>query len=357
MIYKLFITGIFGFLFFSCSSENRTNLSTAEIFLVKTDSIVLDQADPLYGKFYEHFKISNSGDIWIFADRLQEKLFVFNKKGMFLNVIGERGKGPKEIMRIAGFDINSKNEVWIYDSSQRKLKIFDLEGNILHSSSFLENVKFGTTPFAMQSYKDKILTTIIENQYMFEPSESKLLAMITVDGKVDTVFGEFDPFTKHDNNYNFFNEIAVDENNNIAYVNLVSSPHIQSYNLINFSIDSYFGEPSQSFSIPDKEINYRLPISEVTKRATNTSFGAGLFLTDKYIIQHLQILTEEWFKMTDYSLKKNILVVYDRNTRKFIREILTPYTLGAVNNNKLYFIEDFNPDKYSIGVYELNKEK
>lgn len=357
MIYRLLVAGLFGFLFISCSSETRTDLNTSEIFLVKTDSIILDQADPLYGKFYEHFKISNSGDVWVFADRLQEKLFVFNKIGEFLTVIGERGKGPKEIMRIAGFDINSKNEVWVYDSSQRMLKIFDLKGNLLHSSSFLDNVQFGTTPFAMQSYRDRILTAIIENQYMFEPSESKLLAMITVDGKVDTLFGKFDPFTKHDNNYNFFNEIAIDENSEEAYVNLVSSPHIQSYNLTDFNKETYFGESSQSFSIPEKEIHSRLPITEVTKRATNTSHVAGLFLTDKYIIQHLQILTEEWFELTDYSLKKNILVVYDKNTRKFIKEISTPYTLGAVKNNRLYFIEDFNPDKYSIGVYEFIERK
>ncbi|MDR9419071.1 hypothetical protein [Gracilimonas sp.] len=40
-------------------------------------------------------------------------------------------------------------------------------------------------------------------------------------------------------------------------------------------------------------------------------------------------------------------------TKEFLGEIHTPYTLGTVHKNQLYMIEDFNPDNFILGIYEL----
>lgn len=352
---KLFLFVTISFLFHSSCSENEAN--NVEISIGKTGSVILDESEPLFGKFHENFRINNTGEFWVFADRIQNKLFVFNKEGEFVSMIGERGRGPNGILSIGGFDINEENEVLIYDSSQRMLKKFNLEGDLINSVNFFDDVEFGTTALEMHSHKNKLLFSIIESQYGREPHKSKLLAFVDYSGVVDTVFGMHDPFAQEDNHYSFQNRIAWGKNENQIFTNLTSSPYIQMYDGNNYQQIDYFGESTKSFSLPGKEIHPSLPILEVIERSTNTSANLGLYLTEEFVIQHMQILTEEWFEMTDFSLKENILVIYDKKTREFVQELSVEHTLGAVQNNQLYFIEDFNPDNYTIGVYELKSEK
>lgn len=286
------------------SSCSNTETNNVKISIAKADSVILDKSEPLFGKFHENFRIDNTGEFWVFADRIQNKLFVFNNDGEFVNMIGERGRGPKGILSIGGFDINEQNELIIYDSSQRMLKKFNLEGVLINSVDFFDDVEFGTTALEMYAYKNKLLFSIIESQYGLEPHKSKLLALVDYSGMIDTVFGMHDPFAQEDNHYSFQNRIAWDKKENQIFTNLTSSPYIQIYDGKNYQQVDYFGESTKSFSIPEKEILPSLPISEVMERATNSSANLGLYLTDEFIIQHMQILTEEWFEMTDFSLKK-----------------------------------------------------
>src|SRR5690606_30861630 len=122
---------------FSCTPKNNVN-NEIKLSLVKQDSITLAESIPLFGTFYERFRISSDGQHWIFADKMLDKVFVYEKDGSFKTVIGKNGRGPLGIVGVNGFDINEKNQIFIYDASQRMLKIFDLNGNILHSGKFLE---------------------------------------------------------------------------------------------------------------------------------------------------------------------------------------------------------------------------
>lgn len=352
---SLYFTFLICLLSASCSEKERGNNVQRNIELINQKSVTLELPDPLFGKFYEEFRITEDSKKWIFADRIRERVYVYDNNGAFLNTIGDRGKGPRGIVRVAGFDVKNNDEVFVYDPSQRLLKLFSIEDSLIHTAEFLEGGKIGTTPFGMLWYKDNIVATIIENEYIYEPDQSKLLSIINTDGSVDTLFGKFDPFAREDNSYSFANVMAVDDQSGLVYTNLQFSPHIQVYNLESTEKVDYINADLQNFNLPEQEITPHLSIPEINKRSVNTTLVANVFLTEKYIVQHIQVLTDEWYKAADYSEKDNILAIYDRQNHHLVDELNTDYTLGAVQDNKLYFIEDFNPDNYTIGIYKLSE--
>lgn len=352
---SLYFTFLISLLSASCSEKERGNNVQRNIELIKQKSVTLELSDPLFGKFYEEFRITEDSEKWIFADKISDRVYVYNHDGSFLNTIGDRGKGPRGIVRVGGFDVNDDSKVFVYDPSQRMIKIFSIDDSLSHSSQFLKGAEFGSTPFEITWYKDRILTTIIENEHIYEPAQSKLLSVVTTDGIVDTLFGTFDPFAKEDNSYVFFNELTIDHHSGLVYTNLRMSPNIQVFDPETKNRVDYISADLKSFVLPDQEITPHLSIPEINKRSVNTTLVANVFLTEKYIVQHIQVLTDEWYKTADYSEKDNILAIYDRQNHHLVDELNTDYTLGAVQDNKLYFIEDFNPDNYTIGIYKLSE--
>ncbi|MBD3615535.1 MAG: 6-bladed beta-propeller [Gracilimonas sp.] len=347
----ILIVSILLVLFYSsCSPDETDHINPHSVSLTKVDSVVLGNSEPLFGNFVEQFRINDAGDIWIFAERNQNRIFAFDSLGQFINVVGERGKGPKGIMHVSGFEINNKNQVIINDAAQKMLKIFNLSGELIQSNTIFSEGELWAHPYSLYNFKDRLLISVTESKFIREPHKSKLLAIVDYEGKIDTVFGKHDIFTSEDNSYSAENTILV--GSNTIFTSSVGSPYIQAYNSDTYQQTDYFGGNS-SFSIPSKEIHANLPISEINKRADDSSVMAGLYGTEHFIVSHMQVLTAEFFETTDFTKKKNILILYDRKTKKFIKEILVSHTLAAVQNDKLYFIEDFNADNYTIGVYEI----
>lgn len=340
----------------ACYSNKESRIEKSSLELVKVDSVTLKQGGKLFGEFFEQLKITSDGKYYLFSERIKNQIFVFKSTGSFYTTIGEEGRGPKGLLEVTGYDINKYNEVLVFDSSQRMLKVFGLEGNLLKSTKILEGVTYNPTANNILWYNDKILATVYDTEVGLETHKSKLIGLINIDGSLNTVFGRFDSFSKQDNQLAFNTLIALDEKNDLAYSNLQTSPYFQVYDLASKKRILYGGHQTKSFNIPSKEINPHMPLSKKFELSENTSGIMHIFLTDHYFVQHMQILTEEWFKTVDYTKKKNVLVVYDRETNEFVEEIPVKHTLCAVQNNKLYLIEDFAPDNYTIGIYELVSE-
>ena len=354
-IKSIFYVALLVLILSSCSTNETEHINPHSVSLSKVDSVVLSYSEPLFGKFVEQFRINDEGDIWIFSERNQNRIFAFDSLGQFINVVGERGKGPKGIMHVSGFEINRENQVIINDAAQRMLKIFDLSGELIHSNTVFSEGELWAHPYAMYNFKDRLLISVTESEFIREPHKSKLLAIVDYEGKVDTVFGKHDKFTTEDNSYSAENTALIDSN--FIYTSSVGSPHIQMFSKDTFQQIDYFGENTENFSIPEKEVHANLPISEIKKRSSGSSVIAGIYGTDQFIVLHMQNLTEEFFKTTDFTKKNNILILYNRDTKEFIKEIPVPYTLAAVHHNKLYLIEDFNADNYTIGIYKFTNEK
>ncbi|MDZ7807114.1 MAG: 6-bladed beta-propeller [Gracilimonas sp.] len=336
--------------------DKEAHENLRDVSLIKVDSVVLGNSEPLFGKFVEQFRINDGGDIWMFAERNQNRVFAFDNQGQFIKVVGERGKGPKGLMHVSGFDFNDEDQITIYDAAQRMIKIFDLNGELITSNTVFSEGKYWAHPYTLTSFGDRLLLPITESEFIHEPQKSKLLAVLTYDGRIDTVFGMHDEFTLKDNSYSAENTVLVDSN--YIYTSSVGSPYIQMYSRETLQRVDYFGEYTKSFSIPEKEVHANLPISEINKRSSGSSVMAGIYGTEQFIVLHMQILTSEFFETIDFSKKENILILYDRETKEFIKEIPVSHTLAAAHNDKLYLIEDFNPDNYTIGIYELSmKEK
>src|SRR5690606_6889088 len=101
--------------------------------------------------------------------------------------------------------------------------------NLIRSINFLKNSTISA--FKLDWNNEKILASIIENEYVTDPYSSKQLAVIDATGKIDTIFGKYDPFILENNNYSFLNEIVIDDEENTIYTNLQYSPYIQVYDL------------------------------------------------------------------------------------------------------------------------------
>lgn len=337
----------------ACTSENGAKETSPE--LIKVDSLVL-QPDSLhlFGMFYEDFKINKEGNNLAFYDRIKEKVFVFDRQGRFKQVYGENNKGPNGILNVTGYDFTSNGNIAILDLRQSLLKIFDQNGEVIKSSSVFEDEKFFYSGSEFLIYNDEIYLPIVDGKYYNNPNpdSSSLIGKLDLNGNFIKTFGKYDPFLAIDNQYMLNNNFDI-TNAGIIYTNLSSSYNIRYYDLNEYNYLGTFGVQFPSFSLPKKDVKLNLPISEINKRMTGTSVTYSIHSTEEHFIQHVQVLTKEWFENVNNEDKDNLLVLYDMETKEFLREIHTPYTLGAVYENQLYMIEDYNPDNYTIGVYEL----
>ncbi len=336
----------------SCTPKNEER-KNSNLQLVKIDSVKLEQPDVLFGKFGEEMKVTEDGAYLLLAERIKNQVYVFNADGSFYKTIGERGRGPEGILKVYGFDVNSRKEILILDSKQWLLKVFDIEGNLIRSSSFFEEVPIQPSPGAILWHRDKFIVSILEKRFIQNPENSKLIAIVGDDGNPLKVLGKHDPFTAKDNQSSFFSAIALDKTTGKVYSNLRSSPYYQIHDLATGEKISYNGELNDGFKLLGKEIALHTPVNSKIKKLANTTGVPKIYLTDQFVIQHRQTLTSEWFKTAQYEDKRNSLAFYDKQTNEFIQETIVQGTPTAVHENKIYMIEDFNPNNYTIGIYEL----
>lgn len=356
---KLFIILFLSLLLIGCRDTQKAKESIKIVQLSKMDEVVLEQDEHLFGRFYEYMKVSPDGKYWLFNDRIRGQIFVFNNNGSFHSVVGKRGKGPDELLDISSFDINHDNRIAIIDLNQRMFKSFTIKGDLISSHSILEKSDFSLLPNSLSWYGDKLLGGIIDINSTFEPHKSRLLALINSDGSTEKVFAKVDPFSKEDNRETFTSLIVADEDKDFVYTNLQTSPYFQIFNLASFDREYYGGKKTENFKLPKKEVSPQISISKIMELTRGTSSFAQIFLTDEYFIQHMQIMTAEWFETSEYEAKQNVLVFYERNNHKFVKElILKDKTPVAVYDDQVYMVENFNPDQFTIGIHEIvNKAK
>lgn len=336
---------------FACTFEEGVNkkslnLEKIDSFVLKPDSL------NLFGLFEENFKIYRQGDMIAFSDRIKEKVFLFDDEGNFIQVYGENNKGPNGIISVDGYDFDGEGNIVILDLNQSLLKTFDRDGTVIKSSSVFENEEFFLAGSEFIIQEDAIYVPILEGLYANSPDSSNLIGKMDLDGNFVDTFGSFDPFLNDDKQYMMENMFEISDNG-IIYTNLSSSYRINSYRLNDNNHIESFGTKYPSFSLPQEDVKLNLPIPEINRRMTGVTVTNSIHSTSNYFIQHVQFLTEKWFKNVNFEDKYNLLVLYDIGTKEFIGEIHINGTLGEVHENQLYMIEDFNPDNYTIGVYEL----
>ena len=323
------------------------------VSLQKVGTILLKPGDELIGKFREDLSIDNTGEIISFADDNEQEIFLFKRNGELINILGKKGQGPKEFLQISAYSVYNR-EVIVVDESQSLIKIFDLEGNLKRTFSLFENTRLFINSREIIVHGDTIYLQILEAGYLNDKSGSKLVVGFDLfTGEITDLIGQFDPFLDQiDHHLSLTNISLTPDNSGIASV-LTTSSRIQIFNLNSDVRTHYFGLESPDWNPISEKIEPSMPRHVVMERALGNSYSTGLYFSNNYLLHHFQNMTESWFNTNDYLSKENYLNVFDYSKFEYYGTIILPGTLGDVYGDICFIIEDYNPDNFIIGEYEV----
>lgn len=333
-------------------SYSKVNGNSA-INLKQVETITLDAGNHLFGKFRESLRVDSSGEILSFADDENQRIYLFNYNGDLINIVGGKGSGPEEFLKISGYFVDN-NRVIVVDESQYLVKIFDIDGNLLNSFKLFDKQNLFINSRDIFVRWDTLYLQILEAGKFQEKAGSKLLAKYNLsNGELVGLIGQYEPGIKHSNHYLSFHNFDIDTTRGIVLSALVSSPNIQIFDLKTSERLHHFTYDIPYWSERVEKIEPGMPRQEIMRRATGTSYMLDVWATDSLILTHMQTLTSEWMKISDYLSKENYLAIYNRDGSEYVGSIPLPGSLGDVHEEKLYIIKDFNPDNFKIGVYEI----
>jgi len=158
---KLIILGFFTLSFIFCGGNNavidRTEENNVEIiknhqiepyelnepnnftirilFFIDTSSTLITKTGLMD---IQDFDVDSEGNIYCISLKNREYLiFKFDKNGKFINCFIKKGRGPGEIDKYSNFQINTKDEIEIYQARPPKLLFFNEKGKLIREK-FLE---------------------------------------------------------------------------------------------------------------------------------------------------------------------------------------------------------------------------
>ncbi|WP_167619139.1 6-bladed beta-propeller [Maribellus sediminis] len=135
----------------------------------------------------------------------EDKCYHFNRQGKFLNVIGNRGKGPKEFTKLRSAVVDTLNQ-WVYVLDWDKLMKFDFDGN------FLEKYNVEKNSLGMQSVMVQPGQILMGNgSYQFAEAGERFCAYVF-----------------SDKNKNLISKIACEKEDKIPFC--VCNPSMYNYN-------------------------------------------------------------------------------------------------------------------------------
>ncbi|NGP90086.1 6-bladed beta-propeller [Fodinibius halophilus] len=337
---------------YSVSTVNKQSLELNHIYSFplenSSDATVL--ANP-----YPSVRLSNDGNRIAIKDMLQDHIVLYDSLGNHLATIGKQGKGPREFVEITSWNFDENKNLLVFDAPQKLVKIFNSNGKLKKSSKvFTEDqlLGFGISFYAHDSL---IYMGILEAQYSnLENAEySKLIALNNYEGELQKTIGKYDPYVSQATMYTSQPVFDIDFKRDKIYSTQMNSYRVQVYDLKDHNRMAYFGYKSDHFIESEEKIS---PFHQKSKRremGLNQSYTNGIYITSRYILIYFRNLTEDWYQSRSPQDKKHFISVYDRYNYNFIGEISLPYSLQAVHKDRLYLVENNNPDNYTIGIYKI----
>lgn len=98
-------------------------------FFSKIEYVLIDIPETV--PFVKPWKLVFTPNHILVNDREMSNLLIFDKNGVFQNIIRSNGRGPKEFSFINDFQVH-ENNILILDGSLKKILHFDMDGNFLH---------------------------------------------------------------------------------------------------------------------------------------------------------------------------------------------------------------------------------
>jgi hypothetical protein len=111
------------------------NFTIRVLFFIDTSSTLITKTGLMD---IQDIDVDSEGNIYCISRKNREYLiFKFDKNGKFIDPIIKKGRGPGEIDNYSNFQINSKDEIEIYQARPPKLKFFNEKGELIREK-FLE---------------------------------------------------------------------------------------------------------------------------------------------------------------------------------------------------------------------------
>lgn len=361
IIMMIIASSVAGGTFIGCSGASRSDepevveqTGNGKIELVKVDSIVLDPGDQMIGRFLEYMRVNDEGTVLLFADLMNQQLFLFNRQGKLINTIGSEGSGPEEFLQIISFDVDD-GRVVVADESLYVVKIFSLEGELLNSFRLFEGEDLVITSFDTHVADRWLYVPVVELKYSNEKSKSAIVAKIDLNtGGVAGLIGKYDPYVKVSNHYHNIQRFAIDEKNQQIITSPNKSPRIQIIDLASDMRIKYFFAETPDWQPLREKVEAMMTRQQIREMTRGSSHVNNISTNERFIFQSFQTLTKQFQETKDPLAKKNMMALYNRNGEAFYGTVELPGLLGAVHGDQLFIIENVNPDQYTIGIYEIN---
>lgn len=147
-------------LLYGCTSDtnnavSKKNTTVHEILNINEST----SESPLLAFVYDAASDSE-GNIYL-VDRQTQNIHSYNSDGSYRWTIGGRGQGPGEFQFISSIQIDNNDHLFVYDSANSILTIFDTDGEIIDSRSFdfgrktIENIRIAPNNFLLLPYWDE----------------------------------------------------------------------------------------------------------------------------------------------------------------------------------------------------------
>lgn len=352
-------------LLFGCSFQDndyqgyqKSNKNLKSIILNKIGSFTINTEDSiLIGNLLSPFVINKNATRIAFYDLLRKHFLITDNNGNVLYIVGKPGRGPSEFVSVQGWDFDENNNLIVCDAGQRMIKIFDSDGKLKKAFSIFENEALSSSGRGLFVKDSLIYIGILEMKHWDidreNIGESNLIAVFDYNGKLIDTIGQYDPYTEKANYYGSSPQIYINFNFHKLYATHGNSYRIQIYDLNNNKRLDYFGFKSTHFKESPEVIEYYYSTVKIFDMSLNQSFSNGIFLTSNYIIFFFENLSERWNQTRNSKYKEYFINIYNRESHDFVSEIFLPYELATVHKSKLYLIEDYNPNSYTIGIYEM----
>lgn len=346
-------------LFINCNHDDApqsAELLEAKITKIREYSILFDDTLNI-GRLRPLFKTDEIGTKYAFLDEIFQRVLVSDSLGNVKYTIGRKGNGPKEFVKISGFEIDGNEDLVIYDGTQFIAKFFDKHGALVRSFE-INPPNLAVTYDALITYKGRLFFGALERGYWSDFStagKSKNIVEYDYSGSFKDSFGNYDSLTNRIMDYEIFARISVDREKNRLYTVRTNGYVIEGWDITTKQRVQVINQKPNYFTYPNKEIRPDLPISEKKRRAIGATGASTLFVSKNYIYLYNQKVTEEWIFSTDrdFSKKNHHLAVYSKEGQ-LLAEIHLDHVLGNIVNDNLHVIENDNPDDYTIGVYALS---
>lgn len=359
---------LLSFIVLSCAERENTpdsdyisfKAETAPVVLKKVRSVVLQGSEkasigaPLY-----RLEIDKSDKMYFF-DTIESKFIVYEKDGTLVKSFAKYGRGPIEFELVYAYTIDNVGNLIVYDSSQRLIKKFnkDLE---LSGTFEIDKKQLFINSHDLKVFDGNIILGVIKAEVIaakWSPEvlvNSPFLAFLPLQSMDTMVYkGRYDPYLYNVKSRYNRPLLALDDNKQTLYTSHQNSYRIQEYDLLTGQRVNYFGFKTDSFGegvtkSTQKRGNRR---DNYLKRLKDSSTQM-IFFTDRYLGIFYINGTEAWYDSKDLKDLNYYLAIYDRETKGFINTIETDYRLIGVHKGEFYFIEDENPDNFTLGVYVL----